>query len=186
MRDECRGPTAIEIEQVVPPAESNERGNNEPGNDGLGTNEPPVVVIGAGPVGLAAAAHLAERGMSFLVVEAGRQVGASVAQWGHVRVFSPWRYNIDGAARRLLEADGWNAPDLDWLPTGAELVDDYLAPLGRLLGSRLRLGAKVTAITRLGFDRVRTAGRRRPARPRREGRRGPDRPRVARRTGRRP
>ncbi|MFF4418651.1 FAD-dependent oxidoreductase [Streptosporangium sp. NPDC001559] len=119
----------------------------------------PVVVIGAGPVGLAAAAHLTERGQNFLVVEAGEQVAASVARWGHVRVFSPWKYNIDAAARRLLQADGWIAPDPEWLPTGVELIDGYLAPLAKLLGERVRLGAKVNAISRLGYDRVRTNGR---------------------------
>ncbi|GGO61762.1 flavoprotein [Nonomuraea cavernae] len=116
-------------------------------------------MIGAGPVGLAAAAHLTERGLDFLLLEAGHQVGASVAQWGHVRVFSPWKYNIDTAARRLLEADGWTAPDADWLPTGAELIDDYLAPLAELFGDKVRLGSKVAAISRLGYDRVRTNGR---------------------------
>ncbi|WP_084962743.1 FAD-dependent oxidoreductase [Thermoactinospora rubra] len=119
----------------------------------------PVVVIGAGPVGLAAAAHLTERGIDFVVLEAGRQVAASVARWGHVRLFSPWRYNVDAAARRLLEAAGWTAPDPDWLPTGAELISGYLAPLAELYGERVRLGAKVAAISRLGYDRVRTAGR---------------------------
>ncbi|TXK43772.1 FAD-dependent oxidoreductase [Nonomuraea sp. C10] len=121
----------------------------------------PVAVVGAGPVGLAAAAHLAERGLDFVVLEAGEQAGASVAQWGHVRVFSPWKYDIDPAARRLLEADGWSAPDPEWLPTGTELIDDYLAPLAKLFGDRIRTGAKVSAISRLGYDRVRTAGRER-------------------------
>ncbi|WP_245657701.1 FAD-dependent oxidoreductase [Herbidospora mongoliensis] len=119
----------------------------------------PVVVIGAGPVGLAAAAHLYERGLDFLVIEAGTQTGASVAQWGHVRLFSPWRYNIDAAARRHLEDAGWSAPDQDWLPTGSELIEEYLTPLAKLFGDRIRLGETVTAISRLGFDRVRTSGR---------------------------
>jgi thioredoxin reductase len=120
-----------------------------------------VVVIGAGPVGLAAAAHLAERGLPFLVLEAGASVGASVRQWGQVRLFSPWRYNIDHAARRLLDAAGWAAPALDVLPTGAELVEEYLAPLAKLpaIAPYLRLGARVVAISRDGLDRVRTAGR---------------------------
>ncbi|GAB1819063.1 FAD-dependent oxidoreductase [Herbidospora sp. RD11066] len=117
----------------------------------------PVVVIGAGPVGLAAAAHLAERGVGFVVLESGAKAGSSVAKWGHVRVFSPWRYNIDGAARRLLESTGWTAPDDDHLPTGAEIVGDYLGPLGELLG--VQVGAEVVAISRLGYDRVRTDGR---------------------------
>ncbi|MER5423402.1 FAD-dependent oxidoreductase [Streptosporangium roseum] len=146
MSDGCCGTTAVEIEQIVAHA--------APGTL-------PVAVIGAGPVGLAAAAHLAERGVDFVLIEAGRQVGASVAQWGHVRVFSPWRYNIDSAARRLLQAEGWSSPDPDWLPTGAELVENYLAPLAEhpAIAPRLRLGVKVTAISRLCHDRVRTTGR---------------------------
>ncbi|MER7369972.1 FAD-dependent oxidoreductase [Nonomuraea wenchangensis] len=140
----CCGPTAVEL---------------EPSRQATRPGDLPVVVIGAGPVGLAAAAHLAERGLDFVVLEAGEQAGASVARWGHVRVFSPWKYNIDPAARRLLEAGGWNAPDAEWLPTGAELIDDYLAPLAELFGDRVRTGAKVSAISRLGYDRVRTAGR---------------------------
>jgi thioredoxin reductase len=121
----------------------------------------PVVVIGAGPIGLAAAAQLAERGLDFLVLEAGEQAGASVRPWGHVTLFSPWRYNIDSAARRLLEAAGWDAPDPDALPTGAQLVDDYLVPLAALprIGSRLHTDTRVEAITRVGYDRLRTAGR---------------------------
>jgi len=121
----------------------------------------PVVVIGAGPVGLAAAAHLAERGVEFTVLESGTEAGASVREWGHVRVFSPWRYNIDTAARRLLEAEGWSAPDEDELPTGHELIDGYLAPLAKhpAIAPHLRYGHQVTAITRAGFDRVRTVGR---------------------------
>ncbi|MEV6814524.1 FAD-dependent oxidoreductase [Micromonospora sp. NPDC051296] len=124
-------------------------------------DELPVVVIGAGPVGLAAAAHLHERGLPFLVLEAGDTAGAAVRQWGHVRVFSPWRYNIDTAARRLLDEAGWAAPDLDALPTGAELAGDYLQPLAELpqLKPHLRYGARVEAISRLGYDRLRTAGR---------------------------
>ncbi|MET8121944.1 FAD-dependent oxidoreductase [Micromonospora sp. NPDC005189] len=121
----------------------------------------PVVVIGAGPTGLAAAAHLHERGLTFTVLEAGDTPGAAVRQWGHVRVFSPWRYNIDPAARRLLDEAGWVAPDLEALPTGAELAGDYLQPLAELpqLKPHLRYGARVEAISRLGLDRLRTAGR---------------------------
>jgi thioredoxin reductase len=121
----------------------------------------PVVVLGAGPVGLAAAAHLAERGIEFLLLEAGDEAGASVREWGHVRIFSPWRYNVDGAARRLLEAAGWSAPDPDGLPSGHELVDEYLAPLAKLpaIGPHLRFGHRATGVSRVGMDRVRTKGR---------------------------
>jgi thioredoxin reductase len=121
----------------------------------------PVVVIGAGPVGLAAAAHLHERSLPFTVVEAGDGPAASVRQWGHVRLFSPWRYNIDPAARRLLAEEGWVEPDPDVLPTGAQLAADYLQPLADLPAIKpdVRYGARVVAVTRQGMDRVRTAGR---------------------------
>jgi thioredoxin reductase len=121
----------------------------------------PVVVIGAGPVGLAAAAHLAERGLPFLVLEAGDRPAAAIREWGHVRLFSPWRYNIDAAARRLLLDAGWVEPDPDVLPTGAQLADEYLQPLADLPAFKphVRYNARVEAVTRLGLDRVRTAGR---------------------------
>src|SRR5260221_5008418 len=121
----------------------------------------PIVVIGAGPVGLAAAAHLAERGLSFLILEAGTEAGAAIREWGHVKVFSPWRYDTDAAARRLLEAEGWQHPDYEALPTGGEIIDDYLAPLAKhpAIAPHLRFGHQVTAIGRRGTDKVRTAGR---------------------------
>lgn len=121
----------------------------------------PVAVIGAGPVGLAAAAHLLERGLQPLILEAGPTAAATVQSWGQVRLFSPWRYNIDAAARRLLTAAGWAAPDQDELPTGQELADRYLLPLSRLprLAGALRTSTRVTAVTRLGLDKTRSAGR---------------------------
>ncbi|MDF2710634.1 MAG: dependent oxidoreductase [Nonomuraea muscovyensis] len=121
----------------------------------------PVVVIGAGPVGLAAAAHLIERGLPFVVLESGPVAGSSVRQWGHVRMFSPWRYNTDAAAVRLLHASGWTAPDLEALPTGQDLVSAYMEPLAGLdvIAPQVRYGARVSAISRLDVDRLRTAGR---------------------------
>ena len=110
----------------------------------------PVAVIGAGPVGLAAAAHLHERGIPFVVFEVGDDVAASIREWAHVQLFSPWSYNIDPAARRLLEADGWTAPDGDTHPTGGELIERYLEPLSLLpaIASGLRTNRLVTGITR--------------------------------------
>jgi thioredoxin reductase len=121
----------------------------------------PVAVIGAGPVGLAAAAHLVQHGLRPIILERGDSVGATLLEWGHVRVFSPWAYNVDAAARALLEHSGWMAPDGKGLPTGGEIVRDYLAPLASLpeISKNLKLDATVTAVTRQGHDKVSNEGR---------------------------
>lgn len=121
----------------------------------------PVAVIGAGPVGLAAAAQLVSRGIQPLIFERGASVGAALLEWGHVRVFSPWRYNIDATARALLEKSAWLSPSPDVLPTGGEIVRDYLVPLAAVpgIGGNLKLGATVTGITRHGHDKVSNDGR---------------------------
>jgi thioredoxin reductase len=121
----------------------------------------PVAILGAGPVGLAAAAHCAERGLPFVVLEAGPAVGAHVRDWGHVRLFSPWRYDMDPAAERLLARAGWTPPEPDALPTGAELAARYLAPLAEALArhGRIETGARAVAVRRAGMDKVKSARR---------------------------
>ncbi|WP_150255085.1 NAD(P)-binding domain-containing protein [Nocardiopsis deserti] len=122
-------------------------------------DERPVVVIGAGPAGLAAAAELVARDLPVLVLEKGNSAGAAVSAWGHVRLFSMWRDLVAPAAERLLTATGWRRPDDAGYPTGREWVDAYLVPLAEALGERVRFGAEVTGVSRLGRDRVVDAGR---------------------------
>ncbi|TFB52810.1 FAD-dependent oxidoreductase [Cryobacterium tagatosivorans] len=121
----------------------------------------PVAIIGAGPIGLAAAAHLHERGIDFIVYEAGDSIASSMAAWGHTRLFSPWKHLIDPAAWRLLTAAGWAEPEESSLPTGSELIAHYLAPLAAVdaIASRIHTGTTVTAVSREGMDRTRTVGR---------------------------
>lgn len=123
------------------------------------TAEPPVVVIGAGPVGLAAAAHLVDRGIEPLVLEAGHSAGAAVRQWAHVRLFSTWGEVVDPAAGKLLAPTGWVKPEADTYPSGGEWADLYLQPLADVLGEHVRYDARVTGVSRTGRDRIVDADR---------------------------
>jgi len=127
----------------------------------LSRDDLPVAIIGGGPIGLAAAAHLVTKGESFVLFEAAEYIAENVNQWGHVRLFSPWQFNMDKAARQLLEASDWQAPDKEAFPTGRELIDKYLAPLSELpkIKPYVHYNAKVVAITRKGLSKVKTAGR---------------------------
>src|SRR5918996_1781711 len=120
-----------------------------------------VAILGAGPVGLAAAAHVLARGMEPIVLEAGPQVGHAVRQWSHVPLFSPWEYAIDKASERLLVAAGWNSPAPDQYPTGGELLAQYLEPLATRtpLKDHIRTSSMVTSVGRAGFDKMKSNGR---------------------------
>jgi hypothetical protein len=120
-----------------------------------------VAIVGAGPVGLAAAAHVLEQGQRPIVLEAGCDIGHAVRQWSHVQLFSPWEYNIDRAAVRLLATTGWNSPEPDLYPTGAELLERYLEPLATktILSTHIHTSSRVTDISRVGFDKLKTKGR---------------------------
>ncbi|MCU1404526.1 MAG: flavoprotein [Glaciihabitans sp.] len=121
----------------------------------------PVAIIGAGPVGLAAAAQLAERGIGFVVLEAEPTAGTSVAAWGHTRLFSPWEFVVDAAAGRLLDAAGWDSPQATRMPYGRDLVADYLLPLAATpqLAPHILFNSRVTGVSRQGMDRTRSGNR---------------------------
>jgi thioredoxin reductase len=121
----------------------------------------PVAVIGGGPVGLAAAAHLITRGLPVRLYESGAGVAANIREWGHVRLFSPWGFNTDAAATSLLRGHGWQSPPDDVLPTGDDLVAAYLEPLSQTpeMQQVIETGAKVRHVSRQGIDKVVTRGR---------------------------
>ena len=121
----------------------------------------PVAVIGAGPVGLAAAAHLALRNVPFLLFEAGNTVASNILLWKHIRVFSPWKYNIDKAARQLLGETSWQSPDDNGLPSGEELYNQYFKPFYELpfVRKHTLLNARVISIGRKNLDKMKTSGR---------------------------
>lgn len=127
----------------------------------MDTQSLPIAIIGAGPIGLAAAAHLLQRGEMPIVFEAGAEIAANIRSWGHVHLFSPWRWCVDKAAVALLQKHGWQQPDLDQLPTGHELIDHYLRPLANTpeLQSQIHLNARVVAVSRRRIDKMKDTGR---------------------------
>lgn len=121
----------------------------------------PIAIIGAGPVGLAAAARAVERKLDFVLLESGASVGTALRDWGHVRVFSPWAYNIDEAAHTLLKEAGWSAPMPTALPLGREIVEKYLEPLASLpaIKPRIIFNARVERVARAFADKMNDDGR---------------------------
>lgn len=121
----------------------------------------PVAIIDAGPIGLAAAANLVERGIDFVIYESGDSIASSMNAWRHIRLISPWEHLVDPAAKRLLEPTGWQEPQAGVAPYAAAMIDDYLTPLAALvqMASRIRLGVTVESVSREGMDRTRSTGR---------------------------
>jgi thioredoxin reductase len=121
----------------------------------------PVVVIGAGPVGLAAAAHVIARNLTPLVFESGASVGAGIRRWGHVRMFSPWTFSVDSAAKAILERHAWSMPNGADYPTGDDLVSRYLEPLAGTseLAPHIRLNTRVINVARQDHDLMKDGAR---------------------------
>ncbi|HSI67094.1 MAG TPA: NAD(P)-binding domain-containing protein [Planococcus sp. (in: firmicutes)] len=123
--------------------------------------ELPIGIIGAGPIGLAAAAHLYKQGLPFYVFESGAQVGANFLDYKHVRLFSPWLYNIDPASKEILKRSGWVEPVEKRLPYARDIYTDYLEPLSKTpeLEPHIHLSSRVVSIGRKHIDKSRTKER---------------------------
>jgi thioredoxin reductase len=110
-----------------------------------------LAIIGAGPIGLEAAAAAVELGLDVHVFERG-EVGDHLLAWGHVGMFTPWRMVTGPASARLLARNGGTLPDPETLPTGRELVEWLLQPLARTpeLRERVHTHAQVLHVARRG------------------------------------
>ena len=115
-----------------------------------------VLIVGAGPVGLAAALGALARGMDPLVLERD-DVGASLRGWGPTRFFSPFAMNVTPAMRAALGAE---APAPDATLTGPEFVRAVLVPLATrgALAGRVKARHRVVTIGRAGLSRDDYAG----------------------------
>ena len=115
-----------------------------------------VLVIGAGPMGIAAAIGALDRGCDVIVLERG-EVGSSLRTWGATRFFSPLRMNLSPRMRELL---GKSMPDPESLLTGHEYADLVLRPLVERdpLRGRVLTQHNVIAVGRRGLTRTDYAG----------------------------
>ncbi len=121
-----------------------------------------IAIIGGGPVGLAAAAHLHQRGLDYQLFEQGPQVGHHLRAVGHVRLFTPWKYLLDPASEMLLNSEqAWPSPELEEHPTALELIENYLEPFSNLsvVQERLHFGHQVVSISKQGHDRLKDGRR---------------------------
>jgi putative flavoprotein involved in K+ transport len=101
-----------------------------------------VIVIGAGQAGLAMGYQLAQRGLSFLIVDAHERVGdAWRTRWDSLRLFTPARY--DGLAGMPFPAPGFS------FPTKAEMAD-YLERYAAHFKLPVQTGVRVDRLTRAG------------------------------------
>ena len=123
-----------------------------------------ILILGAGPTGLAAGLAAAEAGLDFTIFEMADGPAANVRSWGHVRSFTPWSMNVSVRARTQLAEAGIPVPDGDHRPTGHELVRDLLRPIAELpeLAPLIRYETRVLESARDGLlknDEIGTAQR---------------------------
>lgn len=110
-----------------------------------------IAIIGAGPIGIEAALYGSVAGHDVHLFERGR-IGENVRQWGHVRLFTPWKMDRSPLATRLLCERGDHLPDGEAHPTGARL-GDYLTRLSTLEALRGRISPQTEV---LGIAREKT------------------------------
>jgi len=112
-----------------------------------------TVVVGGGQAGLATAYHLARRGRSYVVLDAGERIGDSWRKrWPSLRLYSP-------ARSCGLPGMPFPAPRNSF-PSGREM-GDYLEAYVRENGLAVRSGVEVDGVAKEGDTYVVSAGRQR-------------------------
>ncbi len=114
-----------------------------------------IAILGAGPVGLEAALAARAAGHRATVYEQAPTPAGNVRAWGHVRLFTPWDWNVSPRMRAAL---GDAAPAGNGFPTGDELAGRLLDPVARSLD--VRTGVRVLGVARRGCSSTRRSARR--------------------------
>jgi putative flavoprotein involved in K+ transport len=101
-----------------------------------------TIVIGAGQAGLSVGYHLAQRGVPFLILDAGERIGNQWrTRWDSLRLFTPARFSsLDGMP---FPADAHSFPTKD-------AMADYLEAYARTFALPVRCGVRVERVSRLG------------------------------------
>jgi putative flavoprotein involved in K+ transport len=112
-----------------------------------------TVIIGGGQAGLAAGYHLAQRGVPFVILDAGERIGDSWRnRWDSLRLFTPAHFN--GLPGMPFPAPKWTFPTKDEFA-------DYLESYAARFELPVRIGVSVNALRRDGDRYVVTSGERR-------------------------
>lgn len=108
-----------------------------------------IAILGGGPTGIEAALFAARRGFDVHLYELG-EIGAHVANWGHVTLFSPWELNRSPWGEDLLREKGIALGEDGVFPTGNEFLEQYLEPLSKheLLEGRVHTNHEVLGVSR--------------------------------------
>jgi len=98
-----------------------------------------TIIIGAGQIGLAAAFHLAQRGVDFVVLDAAARVGDSWRQrWDSLKLFTPAAW---------INLPGWSYPSKGFsdFPSKDETAD-YLEAYAKKFSLPVRSGVRVSRL----------------------------------------
>lgn len=108
-----------------------------------------VIIVGAGPIGIAIAVRLFLSKRTFLILEKGASVGANILEWGHIHLFSNWQECVDSKSQKLLNEYIQSTFVLEDFPTGNEFVNQYLKPLANLkqLKTNIQLNSNVQNVS---------------------------------------